>query len=209
MGTGNRLSCSRVQGNAGRRRAAAAPGRARPHRPHDDDRPPDRLLQDLRMTRQQALRPDPRRQQSDQLPVGDDPPQRRQRGATLQLLGSSANQGRQCSPPIREAPVLRRTKASISSGSRVTGGPSQARDCSRQEEEERCSRQERQRSLALLCFGSEQLLLALQTPGIAAKRTVVAHHPVAGHDDRDRVGPVRRSYRPGRVGSPIARAMSR
>src|SRR6516162_9193086 len=39
-------------------------------------------------------------------------------------------------------------------------------------------------------FQPEQQLLALETAAVAGQAAVAADHPVAGHDDRDRVGPV-------------------
>src|SRR5215475_10284397 len=37
---------------------------------------------------------------------------------------------------------------------------------------------------------AEQPLFAVQAPAVAGERAVRADHPVAGHDDRDRVAPV-------------------
>ena len=91
-------------------------GRTRTHRPHDDDRPFERTVGDLRMTRQQPLRPHPCSQQPDQLPVGDDPAERIEFGISLQLFGQqreprapmlAANTGRAASLQYERLDLIR------------------------------------------------------------------------------------------------------
>ena len=52
-----------------------------------------------------------------------------------------------------------------------------------------------------LFFQFQQLLFHFQSPGIAGKRTVTPHHPVAGDQDGQGIIPVGQSHRPGSAGT--------